>query len=88
MVETVDLSIVEPNETEPEAIPVELDVEPAVAAVIEQAIAAAVVEPAPIEIAEAAEPPKPEIDVAALVADDPNQVTGKPAKARKGWWRR
>jgi ribonuclease E len=32
--------------------------------------------------------PQPEIDVAALIADDPNQIVAPPEKPKRGWWRR
>jgi ribonuclease E len=32
--------------------------------------------------------PAPEIDVAALIADDPNQIVAPPEKPKRGWWRR
>ncbi|PQZ80621.1 MULTISPECIES: ribonuclease E/G [unclassified Brevundimonas] len=84
-----------PVEAEPVAVPAQLDVEPAVAAKIEAAIEQAlepeaVAEPAP-EPAIVVEPtpePTPEVDVAAIIAEDPNQIVAPPAKPKRGWWRR
>ena len=77
-------SDVEPNEIEPAAEPAVLDVTPVEAAaeieVAPEPEVAAVVEPAPA--------PQPEIDVAALIADDPNQIVAPPEKPKRGWWRR
>jgi ribonuclease E len=77
-------SDVEPNEIEPVTEPAILDVTPAEAAAeLPQApepTVAAVVEPTPA--------PQPEIDVAALIADDPNQIVAPPEKPKRGWWRR
>ncbi len=39
-----------------------------------------VVEPTPA--------PKPEADLSAIIAADPNQIIDPPAKPKKGWWRR
>ncbi|SJM59554.1 Cytoplasmic axial filament protein CafA and Ribonuclease G [Brevundimonas diminuta 3F5N] len=83
-------------------VPVELDVTPAVAARIEQAIEEALVEEAPVEdvvaaevvieeavvMAEPAPAPTAEVDIAAIIADDPNQIGAAPAKPKRGWWRR
>ena len=77
-------SDVEPNEIEPAAEPALLDVTPVEAAAEPEAASepevAAVVEPTPA--------PQPEIDVAALIADDPNQIVAPPEKPKRGWWRR
>jgi ribonuclease E len=76
------VSDVEPNENEPAAEAAVLDVPPAEAAA-EQAAASgapAVSEPRPA--------PQPEIDVAAIIADDPNQIVAPPEKPKRGWWRR
>lgn len=43
-------------------------------------------EPAPV--AEPVAAPAPEIDVAALIAEDPNQISAPPEKPKRGWWRR
>jgi ribonuclease E len=77
-------SFVEPNEIEPTAEPAVLDVTPEQAAAEPETApepkAAPVVEPSPA--------PQPEIDVAALIADDPNQIVAPPEKPKRGWWRR
>ncbi len=72
----------EPNEAEPVAEPAVLDVTPTEAA--------EVVEPKP-KRAPKSEPtpaPAPEVDVAALIAEDPNQIVAPPEKPKRGWWRR
>ena len=71
-------SRVEPNEIEPAAEPAVLDVAPA--EVVAEPKAAPVAEPTPT--------PEPEIDVAALIAEDPNQIVAPPEKPKRGWWRR
>jgi len=74
---------IEPNEAEPETAPAVLDIMPAEAAKIP-------VRPGP-KAARAAKPvvpPQPEIDVAALIAEDPNQIGAAPEKPKRGWWRR
>jgi ribonuclease E len=90
-------SAVEPNEVERvgEAVVMQsaAEVEPEAAA--PEATAA---EPAPETPAEPApvapEPvvpqpaPEPEVDVAALIAEDPNQILAPPEKPKRGWWRR
>lgn len=82
-------------------VPAELDVPPAVAARVEQAIeealeealgeipavAESVVEEA-VVLAEPAPAPTAEVDIAAIIADDPNQIGAPPAKPKRGWWRR
>ena len=45
-------------------------------------------ESAPPEMVEPAAAPEPEIDVAALIAEDPNQIGAPPEKPKRGWWRR
>jgi ribonuclease E len=45
----------------------------------------AVDEPAAAPPAPAAEP---DVDVAALIAEDPNQIVAPPEKPKRGWWRR
>ena len=77
-------ALVEPGKIEPAVEPAVLDVAP-VDAAAEQQVApepkvAAVVEPRPA--------PQPEIDVAALIAEDPNQIMAPPEKPKRGWWRR
>ena len=73
-----------PDEAEPVAEPAVLDVTPEEAAAALEAlpepIAAAVAEPKPA--------PQPEVDVAALIAEDPNQIVAPPEKPKRGWWRR
>jgi ribonuclease E len=73
-----------PDEAEPVAEPAVLDVTPDEAAAALEAlpepIAAAVVERKPA--------PQPEVDVAALIAEDPNQIVAPPEKPKRGWWRR
>ena len=41
-----------------------------------------------IVLAEPAAAPTPEVDIAAIIADDPNQIVAPPAKPKRGWWRR
>ncbi|MGA0544220.1 Rne/Rng family ribonuclease [Brevundimonas sp. VNH65] len=91
----VDLDTgVEPNEAEPEGEPVVLDIALEAAAEIAPVVEAAPEpEPTPAEpeVAEVVEPtaaPVPEIDVSAIIAADPNQVTTPPEKPKRGWWRR
>ncbi|MGH7019656.1 MAG: Rne/Rng family ribonuclease, partial [Brevundimonas sp.] len=72
-------------------VPAELDVEPVVAAKIEAAIEQALepeTTPEPIAVVEPTPAPTPEVDVAALIAEDPNQIGAPPAKPKRGWWRR
>jgi len=73
--------------TEAAVVPAELDVAPAVAAKIEAAIEQAMA-PEPVVIAEPTPAPTPEVDVAAIIAEDPNQIGAAPAKPKRGWWRR
>ncbi|MFC5371137.1 ribonuclease E/G [Brevundimonas faecalis] len=78
-------------EAEPAPIPARLDVEPVVAAKIEAAIEQALeapVEPEPVAVVEPVVAPAPEVDVAAIIADDPNQIVAPPEKPKRGWWRR
>lgn len=54
--------------------------------------APAVPEPRPlpeptVDAVEAA-PAQPEVDVAALISEDPNQIVAPPEKPKRGWWRR
>jgi len=44
--------------------------------------------PQPVVIAEPTPAPTPEVDVAAIIAEDPNQIGAAPAKPKRGWWRR
>jgi ribonuclease E len=71
-------SRIEPNEIEPAGEPAVLDVAPA--EVVADTDAARVAESTPT--------PEPEIDVAALIAEDPNQIVAPPEKPKRGWWRR
>ncbi len=72
---------VEASEAEPQ--PAVLDVMPA-----EAAEAPVKPEPKPARMVEAVTAPQPEIDVAALIAEDPNQIVAPPEKPKRGWWRR
>jgi ribonuclease E len=71
-------SRVEPNEIEPAAEPAVLDVAPA----------EVTAEPEAAPVPESTRAPEPEIDVAALIAEDPNQIVAPPEKPKRGWWRR
>ncbi|RZJ01893.1 MAG: ribonuclease E/G [Brevundimonas sp.] len=85
-----ETSVVEPNEAEPAAEPAALDVTPA-EAVEERAaepVAAPPPEPKPAPVVEHVAAPEPEVDVAALIAEDPNQISTPPEKPKRGWWRR
>jgi len=86
-------------EAEPVVVPAQLDVEPVVAAKVEAAIEQALSpEPAaaptpapapePVIVAESTPAPPPEVDVAAMIAEDPNQIVAPPEKPKRGWWRR
>jgi len=76
-------------ETEAVAIPAQLDVEPAVAAKVEVAVEQAMAPtPEPVAIVEPTPAPTPEVDVAAIIAEDPNQIGAPPEKPKRGWWRR
>ncbi len=63
-------------------------------AVLDITPAEAAAEEAPVEVAPEAEPAvpagatTPEVDVATLIAEDPNQIVAPPAKPKRGWWRR
>ncbi|MFK0299080.1 Rne/Rng family ribonuclease [Brevundimonas sp. NPDC090276] len=79
----------------PVVVPAQLDVEPVIAAKVEAAIEQALSpeptpEPAPepVVTAEPTSAPTPEVDVAAIIADDPNQIVAPPEKPKRGWWRR
>ncbi len=81
-------SAIEPNEAEPEGEAFE----PVAAA--EAAVEATPQEPE-TPTAETSPPapvappePEPEVDVAALIAEDPNQIVAPPEKPKRGWWRR
>ena len=76
---------------EAEPVPAQLDVEPVVAAKIEAAIEQALepeTAPEPVAVVEPTPAPTPEVDVAAIIAEDPNQIGAPPAKPKRGWWRR
>lgn len=84
---------IEPNEATVQGAPVELDVTPHEALAAEPAEVAPVAAPTAVPVTEAvlAEPfvaPKPEIDVQAIIAEDPNQIVAPPEKPKRGWWRR
>ncbi|WAC61167.1 Rne/Rng family ribonuclease [Brevundimonas sp. SL130] len=70
---------IELNEAPVEGAPVELDVTP------EEALTA---EPQPAVLAEPFVAPTPEVDVEAILAEDPNQIVAPPEKPKRGWWRR
>ena len=76
--------VVFPNVTPDEAEPAVLDVTP------DEALAAieALPEPMVAAVAEPETAPQPEVDVAALIAEDPNQIVAPPEKPKRGWWRR
>lgn len=80
------VSTVEPNEAEPEGEPAALDIEPDAPVAVPEPVAAP--EPVPAPVVERVEPPKPEVDVAALIAEDPAQIAAPPEKPKRGWWRR
>lgn len=76
-------------EAEAVAIPAHLDVEPVVAAKVEAAIEQTMAPtPEPVAIVEPTPAPTPEVDVAAIIAEDPNQIGAPPEKPKRGWWRR
>jgi ribonuclease E len=80
---------VEPNEAEPVGEAVVLDVVSGRGGVSPKPVSAEPEpEPAPVAAPGRRRPPKPEIDVAALIADDPNQIVAPPEKPKRGWWRR
>ena len=66
------------------AVPALLDVTPEEAAAELEALP----EPTAAEVAEPAPASQPEVDVAALIAEDPNQIVAPPEKPKRGWWRR
>ena len=51
------------------------------------AVAESVVEEA-VVLADPVPAPTAEVDIAAIIADDPNQIGAPPAKPKRGWWRR
>lgn len=84
---------IEPNEATVQGAPAELDVTPHEALAAEPAEVAPVAAPTAVPVTEAvlAEPfvaPTPEIDVQAIIAEDPNQIVAPPEKPKRGWWRR
>lgn len=84
---------IEPNEAAVQGAPAELDVTPHEALAAEPAEVAPVAAPTAVPVTEAvlAEPfvaPTPEIDVQAIIAEDPNQIVAPPEKPKRGWWRR
>ncbi|WP_295205374.1 ribonuclease E/G [uncultured Brevundimonas sp.] len=84
---------IEPNEATVQGAPVELDVTPHEALADKPAEVAPVAAPTAVPVTEAvlAEPfvaPTPEIDVQAIIAEDPNQIVAPPEKPKRGWWRR
>lgn len=84
---------IEPNEATVQGAAVELDVTPHEALAAEPAEVAPVAAPTAVPVTEAvlAEPfvaPTPEIDVQAIIAEDPNQIVASPEKPKRGWWRR
>jgi ribonuclease E len=72
------------DEAEPVAEPAVLDVTPEEAAAALEALP----EPMVTAVAEPKPAPQPEVDVAALIAEDPNQIVAPPEKPKRGWWRR
>ncbi|WP_312821054.1 ribonuclease E/G [Brevundimonas sp.] len=83
------------------AAPAKLDVTPAEAFVIEQAIetareakaeaeiaAPAVAEPAPVEVTVDETATEAPLAVEDIIANDPNQIVAPPEKPKRGWWRR
>jgi len=58
-----------------------------VAARIEQAIEEVLAEEA-VVLAEPVTAPTPEVDIAAIIAEDSNQIVAPPTKPKRGWWRR
>jgi len=76
---------VEPDETAPEpAEAAVLDVSPVEAAPERSRRR----EPKPAAVVAPAAAPAAEVDVAALIAEDPNQIVAPPEKPKRGWWRR
>ena len=82
---------VEPNEATVEGEPAALDVTPQDAHATQTAAAPEPErepEPQPAVLSEPFEAPKPEVDVEAIIAEDPNQIVAPPEKPKRGWWRR
>jgi ribonuclease E len=82
----------EPNEATVEGAPVVLDVTPEAAPAARAAKPAPEPEPQsepePIVLTEPTPAPKAEVDIEAIISDDPNQIVAPPAKPKRGWWRR
>ncbi|MFN6981901.1 MAG: Rne/Rng family ribonuclease [Brevundimonas sp.] len=87
---------IEPNEAAVDGAPVELDVTPEEAltatpvevAPVEKPVPPVAPEPQPAVLSEPFVAPTPEIDVEAIIAEDPNQISAPPEKPKRGWWRR
>lgn len=67
--------------------PATVEISPEVAEHIEQAVEQVLVEEA-VVLAEPVPAPTAEVDIAAIIAEDPNQIVAPPAKPKRGWWRR
>ncbi|MES2833084.1 MAG: ribonuclease E/G [Pseudomonadota bacterium] len=67
-----------------------LDVSPAEAAeeIAAEAEPEPVPAPEPVVVSEPVARPEPEIDIAAIIAEDPAQIAAPPEKPKRGWWRR
>nr|WP_315053182.1 ribonuclease E/G [uncultured Brevundimonas sp.] len=76
---------VEPAEPGDLGEPVVLDVTPQEA---EAERIEAAQEPEPVILSQAPQPHRPEVDVQALISQDPNQIVAPPEKPKRGWWRR
>ena len=82
---------IEPNEATVDGEPAALDVTPQEAHATQIAAAPEPErqpEPQPAVLSEPFETPKPEVDVEAIIAEDPNQIVAPPEKPKRGWWRR
>ena len=83
---------VAPEEPIATAEPVEIEATPEAEAAPAEAVVAPEPEPEPIappteetvEVVAA----QPEVDVASLISEDPNQIVAPPEKPKRGWWRR
>ena len=78
----------EPNEATVEGAPAVLDVTPEAAPVARAVEPEPQPEPEPVVLAEPTPAPKAEVDIEAIISDDPNQIVAPPAKPKRGWWRR
>ena len=74
---------VEPNEVETEGAPMILEPVPQVEPEPQPEA-----EPEPVVVADSAPEAEPEADLAAIIANDPNQIAAPPAKPKRGWWGR